>query len=248
MNKTNALALLTGILLLFAGCGTNAPADNIKLASEAPAESIVTEIPSVESPPEVSEENPAVSNIGQRLGGAVKDAYAGIEIDAYVRERKAILPGFAVPVTVTVKNTGSQTVDYIWGSGSYKSPEALFINVNGLQTVLPPDRLGPATMDFRTEELKPGDTLEYVMYVMAIEPNANFDTYSIKMHSADSGYIAEKGWDELQKEFPDLVAAKSGSYEGQAYFLYYIRNESGTSDFTEMPTGYAEHSFSIGVS
>lgn len=244
MRNTMMQILLAGMLLITASCGASNRSDEVHSASEAP--------PAFQPPAESSAEHPedatTAPDIGQRLGSAVQDAYADIEIDAFIRERKAILPGFAIPVTVTVKNSGEETVDYIHGSGSYATPEALFIHADSLQTVLPEDHLGPTTMDFRTEELKPGGRLEFVMYVMAIEPHANFNTYTIEMYYDNGEYIAGKEWDGLRQEFPDLTPAEPGSYQGQAYFLYYTRNGSGVSDFTTEPTGYAEYDFRITIS
>lgn len=243
MRKAFLSSVLAVMLLMIAGCGVNNQANDIKLAPEAPESTEIIE----EAPTEPPAEIPPAPDIEQRFGNAVKNAYTGIEIDAFIRERKAILPGSAIPVTVIVRNTGDETVDYIQGSGSYQTPEALFIGVDGLQAVLPKDHLGPMTMDFRTLELNPGDELEFVMYVMAIEPNAKFDTYSIEMYSDSNKYIAERDWQELQEEFPDLLPAESGTYQGQAYFIYYMRGESGVSDFTTEPNGYAEYDFQITV-
>lgn len=244
MRKAFLSFVLAVMLFVIAGCGTNNQANDIKLTSEAPES---TETPA-EAPTEPPTSIPPALSIKQRLGNVVKDAYTGIEIDAFIRERKAILPGFAIPVTVVVRNTGDETIDYVQGSGSYQTPEAVFIGVDGLQAVLPKDHLGPTTLDFRTQELKPGDELEFTMYVMAIEPDPNFDTYSIEMYSDNERYIAEQEWQELQEEFPDLIPAASGSYQGHAYFIYYVRGESGASDFTTEPTGYAQYDFQISVS
>lgn len=244
MRKAIVSTLLVGILLLTAGCRGANSSKNIQLAPEVPAASEVPLEPSGEQPAEPSGD----LAIDERIGNAVKDAYTGIEIDAFIRERKAILPGAPVPVTVIVKNTGDETVDYVQGSGSYTLPDALFLRADGLQPVLSTDRLGAATMDFRTQELKPGEQLEFVLYVMAIEPNAAFGSYTIELYGDSGAYIAEENWDDIREKFPDLTPAEPGSYQGQAYFLYYTRNESGVSDFTVEPSGYAECDFPITVS
>lgn len=237
-------AAILAAALLVSGCAANNRTDDIKLASEVPETS---EIPAETQNNPATDVTPAPSP-DERLSNLVKDAYNGIEIEAFIRERKAILPGFAIPVTVTVKNSGTETVDYVQGSGRYETPEAVFISADGLQTVLPKDHLGPVTMDFQTKELKPGEELQFVMYVMAIEPDDNFNTYTLEVYKDGEKYIAGMDWPGLQKEFPNLIPAKSGSYQGHAYFVYYLRDASGVSDFTKEPSGYAGYDFPISVS
>lgn len=242
MKKIFLTAILTAVLLI-SGCRANNRSDELKLVSETPeASEIPVEINSalpISVPPSQSAE--------QRLKNSVKDAEPGIEIEAFIRERKAILPGSSIPVTVIVKNTGTETVDYVQGSGRHKTPDAVFISADGLQTVLPKDHLDPMTMDFVTKELKSGEELQFVMNVMAIEPDDSFNTHTLEVYNDGGKYITETDWFELQKEFPDLVAAESGSYQGHAYFLYYTRDASGVSDFTAEPSGYAECDFPISV-
>ncbi|MDR1766664.1 MAG: hypothetical protein LBR77_11465, partial [Lachnospiraceae bacterium] len=80
----------------------------------------------------------------------IKDEYDGLTFTASVNTRQAILPGSVFQVHLTVKNTGDQTVSYVKGSGSFTTPSALSVEVDGLQRVLPQDQLGVNTMDYVT--------------------------------------------------------------------------------------------------
>lgn len=242
--KNIYLSVILVIALLASGCGVINRTDEIKLASEVPETSEIR----AETPNKPQTDVLPAPSADDRLQNLVKDAYPSIEVEAFIRERKAILPGSSIPVTVTVKNVGTEAVDYIQGSGRYETPEAVFMSVDGLQTVLPKDHLGPVTMDFQTKELQPGEELQFVMYVMVIEPDDNFNTYTLEVYKDGEKYIAESDWPGLQKEFPDLIPAKSGSYQGHVYFVYYLRDASGVSDFTKEPSGYAECDFPISVS
>ncbi|MDR1766665.1 MAG: hypothetical protein LBR77_11470, partial [Lachnospiraceae bacterium] len=80
----------------------------------------------------------------------IKDEYDGLTFTASVNTRQAILPGSVFQVHLTVKNTGDQTISYVKGSGSFTTPSALSVEVDGLQRVLPQDQLGVNTMDYVT--------------------------------------------------------------------------------------------------
>ncbi|MCL2486359.1 MAG: hypothetical protein FWE86_02015 [Oscillospiraceae bacterium] len=181
------------------------------------------------------------------LEGLIKNEYDGIEITAEMLERMAILPGMPIPITVVVTNTGDKSVFYVQGSGSFETPEALFLKSDELQTVRPSDQLGIMTMDFVTKELKPGESLHFKLYAMAIEPNENFDEYTFELF-AEGTYIAEMDWLTLNERYPDLVAAEPGSYTVNAYFLYTVAGEDGQNDAFVGATGYAQAEAVIGVS
>jgi len=218
------------IALFTAGCSAGAPA-----ASDPPA-------------PEPAEQGyaPAPPEI---LSGLINDEYDGLVFTVEVLERNAILPGMSFTATVLVENTGDKTLNYIQGSGSYETPEAVFLFSNTLQTVYPKDQLGLATMDFVAKELKPGESLLFKLPVMAIQPNPDFDLYTFELFN-DTVFIADVDWTELQDRFPDLVAAAPGSYTVIAYFLYNISEEfdGGMTNIFDGPTGYAEASCTVTIS
>ena len=66
------------------------------------------------------------------------------------------------------------------------------------------------TMDFVICELKPGETLMYKLYVMAIEPNDKFDEYTFELFE-EAKYIVETDLLELQTRYPDLSIVPSGA-------------------------------------
>ena len=193
---------------------------------------------------EASEENAEATR--NRLKGLVLNEYPDLEITAAVLERKAILPGAVFPVNITVKNNGDRSIAYVRGSGSYEVPEALVIDAAGLQPILPVSHLGIATLDLRTEYLEPGEQLEYIWYVRAIEANDNFDQYTHDLYTEEQSYIGDLSWEELKDTFPDLIAAAPASYDIYVYFTYYILDTESENLFSET-TGYAESIFSVSV-
>lgn len=236
------LILAIALTLFVTGCQSGGTSSG--QPAELPESGVQTETPlQGESVPQPEAE------AADPLAGLIRDEYEGIEMTAAVLERKAILRGFAVPVTVTIRNTGDKTIFYTRGSGVYETPEAVFLRADGLQPVIPKDHLGPImTMDLVTEELKPGESLEYKLYVMAIQPNANFDRYTFDLFENEGTYIAELEWPALREKHPDLVGAAPGSYVVNAYFLYFIADENGQGDPLGAPTGYARAECVIGVS
>jgi len=182
------------------------------------------------------------------LEGLTKDEYPGIEMSADVLERMALLPGMPVPVTVVVQNKGDKTVSYVQGSGSFETPQALFLRSDSLQPVIPRDQLGIMTMDFVTKELKPGESLLFKFSVMAIEPNAGFDGNTQALFLDEETYIADLEWPALQERYPDLTAVKPGSYTVSAFFIYTMASGDGEADIFGGGTGYAQADCAIGIS
>ena len=185
---------------------------------------------------------------GDLLEGLTKDQYPGIEMSANVLERMALLPGMPVPVTVVVENKGDKTVSYVQGSGSFEIPQGLFLWSGSLQPVIPRDQLGIMTLDFVTQELKPGDSLRFKLYAMAIEPDPGFDEKTQALFMDEEVYIADLEWSALQERYPDLVAAQPGNYTVSAYFLYTYAGDGGEIDIFGGATGYAQADCAIGIS
>lgn len=258
--KKRILAVLLAAIVVLAGC---TPATGGSKSSESGSESIQDsvsasqedggELPEREDEEEWEEPTEAPmevfeiqEQIDQQLEGLRENEYEGLTVTAAVLERKAILPGSAIPVTVTVSNTGDKAVAYVQGSGSQTIPSALMLNVVGLQPVIPQDRLGAMTMDFQIKLLEPGETLSYIWYVMAIASSMSFDRHTMDLYGDGETYMADLPWEEIQSQFPDLNAAEPGSYSGAAYFSYTLV-DGGEIANTE-PTGYAQGEILIGVS
>ena len=238
----SALALtLLGTVVLGTACSaaaTTPPEPDPTLASA------VHPVQHVEPPVLPEAEAPAAQN---PVEGLVRDEYDGLEITASVLERKAILPGFGVPVSVTVKNTGDKTISYVQGSGSHTTPSALVVEVDGLQTARYKDHLGAATMDFVTKDLKPGEAVSFVAYVMTIEPHPDFSKYTDELFGDGQQYIAEADWSALQERFGELKAAGNGVYDGRAYLRYSIQEDGGGLTLTQEPTGFSQGDFTINI-
>lgn len=220
MNRKLLSAFAAAILLL-AGCGNTSANEPQHSATTPTPESAVptSTLPDVIEPTNTVESSGRV-NVEDRLKGLKKNAYEGIEMSAEILQRKSILPGDVVPVTVLIKNTGDKTVLYTHGSSSSETPEALIVEVKGLQTIQPEDRLGVMTMDLQTNELKPGDELKFITYVMVIEPNEKFDEYTYEIYGSDKTYIGTIALPDLQNIYADIKAAATGSYDGKVYFAY----------------------------
>jgi len=240
------------LILLVTGCGGGAspadvPAEPPQNESPAGGESPAgSETPiEVETPPDTGAGG---ADPGQpdALIGLIKDEYPGIEISADVLERKALLPGKPIPVTVVIENKGDKSVFYVQGSGSFETPEALFLWSVDLQPVIPKDRLGIVTADFVTPELRPGDRLLFKLNMMAIQPNANFDAYTHELFGEDV-YITDMEWPALQERFPKLTAVSSGTYTISAFFLYTPAGEDDPAALFGGASGYAQADCVVGI-
>jgi len=181
------------------------------------------------------------------ITGLTVNEYDGLDISVNVLERMAILPGNVFQATVLVENNGDKTVSFVQGSGSFQTPEAIFLYSDTLQTIIPQDHLGIMTMDFVTQELKPGESLLYKLDVIAVKPNPDFDAYTFEMFD-EGTYIGDMEWSVMQERFPGLVAVEPGSYSLKAYFLYRIADENEQFAAFEGPTGYAVAESIIGIS
>lgn len=227
--KKLKLAVILSTFVLVAGCSgrTTGQANTTKPETESNTEETT---------------NNTESSLPEELSGLTKDENPDIVVTAAVLERMAILPGSTFRVSITVENKGEKAVTYSKGSGSYSIPAALLVQAEGLQPILPQDRLGAATADYQTGRLEPGDTLRFEYFIRAIEPAADFDQYTIDLYLDNQKYIADVSWEDLQKDHPDLAAAAPGSYEVRAFFMYHMSDDA----FAEA-TGFAEGTFSVSV-
>lgn len=252
MKKIMMLSILSlAMMLTSAGCSGNqqnnvstpdeVPAQEQSPAAETPIDE--PEVPLEDAPQDGEESHEPPLN---QLNGLTENEYDGLTMTAAILERKAILPGSSIPVTITIQNNGDKAIVYTQGSGVFQTPQALYVQVEGLQTVLPKDHLGPATMDFVTKRLEPGESLSFIATVLAIEPNAEFDNFTYDAYNKEKLYLGELEWADLKERHPDLVEAASGSYNGHAYFTYFVPDES-KSDPLGSPTGYSKADFVVGV-
>lgn len=247
--KKMMLAALLASALLATGCGngggqpsSTAPEETDPSISE-PEEGTVAEEPTEAEEPSAPEPTEGQEEEGMAL---LRDEYDGLVMTAAVLERKAILPGSSIPLTVNIQNEGDKTIVYTQGSGSFETPQALSVPMSGLQKVLPKDHLGIATLDFVTKELKPGESLQFVLTLLAIEPHASFDEYTYELYNDEQQYIGEMEWAAIQEAYPDLVPAAAGSYSGSVIFTYLVLEEGQSNPMGE-PTGFAQADFEIGV-
>lgn len=232
--KTKTCFLVFAVVLLLTACST---------PEETPIEK-PQEVTEKETKAEPDKKN---GQLEEKLSGLTKDLYPDMTVTAAVLERKAILPGAAIPLTITVENKGDKKIVYSQGSGSFSTPQALILDIPDLQAVLPKDHLGVATMDIRTKELHPGETLKYTLYIMAVEPNENFDNYTYDRWNSDETYLPDLEWNELQKAHSDLKAITAGSYQGDVYFLYDIMTDESENQTLGTAT-YTQSSFTLTVS
>jgi len=236
MKKLKYISVMfLAIIFLLAACGSG---------GQTPGNEATTE--ETNSSEETLETETAQS-VEDRLAGLIKDEYDALEISAAVLERKAILPGSIIPVTVTIKNNGEQTIVYPHGSSSSEIPEALLVDAVGLQPVLSESQLGIATLDMVSNELAPGEELTFVIHVLAIEPNEAFDTYTYELYNESGTHIGNMAWEEIQSKFPDLTTAAPGSFDIHVYFTYYILTEETQADATAVITGYASSDLTVTV-
>ena len=252
MKKTVCLAFALVMLLSAAGCGRNNRND-VSAESSKQIEKTITENETAlnsESGNDYSSEVEALEKQyeDEHLSGLRKNEYEGIEMTAAVLPRMALLTGSAIPVTVTIKNTGDKTIAYTHGSGAHQTPSALSVRIPELQPVMPRDYLGIATMDMVTKELKPDETLEFTTTVMAVKPNVNFDVWTHEYYGeGDDRYIGDLAWQDLQERYPELESINPGSYEGHIYFAYYVLGENGVENPMGQATEYAQADFTIGI-
>ncbi|MGL6201369.1 MAG: hypothetical protein ACRC3H_20800 [Lachnospiraceae bacterium] len=251
--NTSIIAIILPLLLIFAmlsGCSS----DNINPSSEVTDDSLEGNGNSTKSEDDVTSRD-----LEDKLDGLLENEYEALILSIEFDENTAYTSGLAIPVNVTIENTGEETIVYVLGSGSYFTPTALFADPESLQTVIPQDQLGSAAMDYITLELAPGEFLEFTLYLMAIEPCDDFDDYSYSLYEQGI-YIADLSWDELSENYPELKAAESGNYECGIYFCYYVKgagNSDAKTDTSEDSsteinvingaTGYAKVLFNVTV-
>lgn len=242
MHFKRTVALLLSSAFLLGGCagtGETASSDitSLEESVSSSSESSVSETSSTEE----------VTSL-DFLTTATENQYDGLEFTASLANRMAVLPGEIFGVAISVQNTGEETISYTLGAGTNTTPDAIVLEVPGLQTILPEDHLGLSTRDYQVVNLEPGASLKYTLNAAAIEPQDTFDELSLNLYTADGTYIGNFSADELKKADPTLTPAATGSYTGTAYFAYTVLTEDGSVDAFSGPTGYATSDFSFTIS
>ena len=177
--------------------------------------------------------------------GLTPDLYDGIALTVTPTTDATVQPGDVISFEVVIENTGDQSIVYPHGSGSATTPSAIQLTFDGLQTILPEDRLGPQTMDMRYEELKPGESLQYTLHVMAIEPNESFDLWTYDLYTKEDLYIGDLDASALQVDHPEVVLAPSGTYNGTLVFQYTLPD--GNTSVLANPNGYAAETIHLQI-
>lgn len=215
------------------------------LSTEESVEESTSSVASEEAQPQMTRNEMIQGQIAEMQ----ENEYSELSVTAEVLEGKAIVPGLSFNVHVTVTNNGDKTIVYQHGSGSAEVPDAVWVNIEGLQTVVPKGNLGPMTMDMQYKELAPGESETFVFTVMAIVPDSEFDSYTYELYSDGQKYIGDMGMDELKADYPNLTAADPGEYKGKAYLLYSVLADGGdaASTMTSPSTGYTQADITVTV-
>lgn len=241
----SVLLVLVLVLTVFVGCQKTEAEPTPDVQENNDAEVVEDEEP--EEPTETEEVLTDEEKLVKELVEATtQDLYPELEITAGVLERKAILPGHPFNVHVTIANNGDKDIAYQHGSGSAVIPSAMHSFVHGLQIVPPAEHLGPMTMDMQTNILKAGETAEFVITVMAMEPVEDFLALALEYQKETEGYIGEATVEEIKAIDDSVVEAPAGEYEGEVY-LFYTVLDGEEVDVMGEPTGYAVSNFKVGV-
>jgi hypothetical protein len=255
MKRLKMLAILTGIVLLVGsvtGCGQ--PVNPQEGPGATPEADIVEDTmnPEDETIVEIDPELPIDNDLGyidigfgmpsltieELTAGLIENEYPDLVVSAVVLERMAILPGSTIRVTVTISNEGEETIAFVRGSGTNEIPDALKLVSDDLQPILSQDRLGIATMDFQIDTLEPGESLNFSLFVRAIEPNENFDNYTFKVFADNMTYIGDLDWGAISHEFPSLTEVEPGPHSVSVYFFYTIVDSEEFDIFGTDATGF----------
>jgi len=240
------MLLAVAVMVLVVGCAGNSPTESEPMEYEPELE-VENELDPEEGlgDIEIGFGMGMDMNAGDFTAGLTENEYPGLEITATVLERMAILPGSVIRVNIVIENTGDQTVTFTQGSGTNTIPEALLVTADGLQPILPEDRLGISTMDFNVLQLLPGESVQFDWFVLAAEPNADFDNATRELFMQDELYVADLSWEELQEKVSDLTAAAPGSYDIHVYFRYLVGDEE--ADIFGGDTGFTQTTFSVTI-
>ncbi|HIT89912.1 MAG TPA: hypothetical protein IAC41_05775 [Candidatus Merdenecus merdavium] len=256
MKKLKYLALFAAVMLV-GGCSNNkeetkTPSETeTQILKESNIDETVEEIDERNTQENTKESDKEKITENQEfeqkyIPAEVKEnQYDGLTIT--IKEQEDIAPGDPFTLEITIENTGEKSILYSHGSGSHKTPNAFLYNIEGLQNVLPEDKLGIATMDMQMKTLEPGESIHLEAYGRAIQPSDSFDEYTYSLYEKDQSYIGRITWEDLQREFSDLKVAETGKYIGTIYFLYYIHSGEVQDTLLTEASGYNKAEFEVNI-
>ena len=266
MRKLKMLIALMGVMVMvgsITGCGdrVNDPGS----PGAAPDANVIEEVENLEEDEHIFTEGSEVEveplepgfaeggldNLGlsieEMTGMLTENEYPDLEVTAVVLERMAILPGSTIRVSVVITNNGDQTIAFVHGSGSNEVPDALKMVSEDLQPILPHVPFGIATMDFRVETLEPGESLNFSLFVRAIEPNEDFNAYTFSWYMDNQTYIGDADWESISQAFPNLKEVEPGPHSVSVYFFYSMVDSSDVDIFGAEATGFNRTTLEIFV-
>ena len=189
--------------------------------------------------------------IASFVEGLSADTYPDLEMTAVVLERMAILPGAVFRVNITLTNHGDKTVAYTQGSGMNVIPDALFMTSESLQVILPEDRMGISTDDFVVAPIEPGESVSFDWYVLAVEPNAQFNESASLLYMQEGIYIATLSPEEIAESIPGLVPVAPGQYNVEVAFRFRVQENTDGEElaflFSE-DSSYVTATLTVGIS
>lgn len=190
------------------------------------------------------------TDIERMLAELMENEYSDLVVTAKVEETD-VVPGGVAKVEITVSNEGDKTIVYTRGSHLLENPDALLMEVEGLQPIMSKDQLeamdDSSKSEDRMHKLEAGKKETFDMHVLAAKPNAEFDERTHHVYASDNKYLADLEWDAIHAMYPDLEKAAVGSYEGHAYFTYYVLADGAEISTSQTPTGYSMANFTIKV-
>lgn len=218
--------ILTGLLVVsLTACGankSNTPPTTTPSAPESQNESVLektTDDTSL-SPAEAEETTYREEN-----------EYVSMTVQLDKKEHDLHAP---VKTRVTITNISDRTLAYVHGSGSNLSPDALDYTIGDFSRMFTPAMM---TMDYRTEMLEPGKSLEF---------DLDFAPYVAKDQDTPIG--DDKDISFFQSE--DFTPVEPGTYEGKVIFSGRVVPEDAVEDtmlegFESMEEVRAEIEFEV---
>lgn len=236
MKIIKILAIVLVFVLAFAAC-TSKPAEPAQ-PTEPPAEETTEPVAPEEKPEETAPADAQSS-----------EPYTGVELVSAILERKAILSGTPFKVKYVIKNNGDKTISYVHGSGTAVVPSALVIVApNELQPVAPKEEIGPMTMDYQTNILEPGQSIELDYTFLAINQIPDFNEKAFEFQKEKGEYIGDKNVEELKTFIEGITPSAPGSYTIESQFIYDVLEDPQDLASASSTQNTATSSLQVGIS